>query len=294
VTNSTRYEVKEVQIEWVKVVGRHRKDLGDLGSLAKSIEEIGLIHPITVTEAGDLIAGQRRIEAYRLLGRETIPARIVSDLTSAVERLLTERDENTERKPMTPEELVSVGKALEALERPKAKTRQQEGRIRGAAITNQDQSALGSAEPKAMHYAKTDEVVAKAIGMSPTNYYRAKKVVEVANDPKLRPEEREMAKAALEEMNATGKVSPSYERVRQIRPTQPAKPTLSKAAQQRRAITSAIATLSGVAHGLDQIEAIHPDITSSEAAQWVDGLSDARRSITVLITRLKERINAEA
>src|SRR5690606_40867991 len=104
--------------------------------------------------------------------------------------------------------------------------------------------------------------------------------------------------AALEDMNTTGNIAGNYAKVRGWRAVktgpQPAKTTLAGAPRQRKAITSAIATLSGIAHGLDQIEAIHPDITSSEAAQWVDGLSDARRSITVLITRLKERINAEA
>lgn len=48
--------------------------------LADSIEKIGLRHPITVREKGDryvLVAGRHRIEAYRRLEREHIPASIV-------------------------------------------------------------------------------------------------------------------------------------------------------------------------------------------------------------------------
>jgi ParB family chromosome partitioning protein len=48
--------------------------------LADSIDHIGLRHPITVRERGEryqLIAGRHRIEAFKKLGREHIPATIV-------------------------------------------------------------------------------------------------------------------------------------------------------------------------------------------------------------------------
>lgn len=48
--------------------------------LAESIDQIGLRHPITVRERGEryqLIAGRHRIEAFKKLGREHIPATIV-------------------------------------------------------------------------------------------------------------------------------------------------------------------------------------------------------------------------
>jgi uncharacterized ParB-like nuclease family protein len=48
--------------------------------LADSIERVGLRHPITVRERGDrylLVAGRHRIEAFKKLGREHIPATIV-------------------------------------------------------------------------------------------------------------------------------------------------------------------------------------------------------------------------
>lgn len=276
-----KYTVKEVYVEAVKVVGRHRRDLGDVESLAKSIDALGLIHPITITESGTLIAGQRRLEAFRLLGRETIPARVVTDLMGAVERLKVERDENTERKPMTPEELVHLGRALEALERPKARERMTAGRP-------YVQENIGSTA------GATRDVVAGALGISASTYERAKAVVEAAEDETATPEQRALAQAALEDMNATGNVKGNYDKVKQPTRQYIRAEDLLRAEDQRKAIAKAEALLAGIARGATRITALHPDITPDEAAQWLDGLTKSRRAIGALINRLKERSNAQA
>ena len=78
----------------IRVGERARSDLGDVGSLAESIEQHGLLHPIVITETGELIAGVRRLEAFRLLGRTEIPTRVVD-----IERqALGEQAENIDRK----------------------------------------------------------------------------------------------------------------------------------------------------------------------------------------------------
>src|SRR5439155_23596949 len=59
-----------MNIEQIQIGYRYRKDLGDLRTLANSIAEVGLLHPVVVTPEGRLIAGQRRLEACRLLGLE--------------------------------------------------------------------------------------------------------------------------------------------------------------------------------------------------------------------------------
>ncbi len=64
------------KISDIRVGKRHRKDLGDIEGLAASIREIGLLHPIVITADGTLLAGQRRLEAHKLLGRTEIPVRI--------------------------------------------------------------------------------------------------------------------------------------------------------------------------------------------------------------------------
>jgi ParB family transcriptional regulator, chromosome partitioning protein len=44
---------------------RHRKDYGDLAGLAASINDTGLVTPITVQPGGLLIAGERRLRAWQ-------------------------------------------------------------------------------------------------------------------------------------------------------------------------------------------------------------------------------------
>lgn len=292
-----KYRMEEWQIEAILVEGRHRTDLGDLDSLAKSLAEHGLMNPITVTPTGRLIAGQRRLEAARRLGWTTIDARVAESLDSAVEQLRMERDENTERKAMTPEELVRLGKALEELERPKAAAREAAAKHRAGRARHGLAPAACSGEQAAGAGASTREVVAEALGMSSSSYDRAKTVVEAADDETASAEDRAVAKAALTDMNATGRIVPNYDKVRQQRDARlgsKRRTTLDNAAGQRRAIGNAVVSLSGITHVLAQIEAINPGITREEAAQWVDDLWKSRLVIERLIRRLKERTNAQA
>jgi ParB-like chromosome segregation protein Spo0J len=70
------YTVTMIPIDSI-IVGedRFRKDLGDIPALAESIEDIGyLIHPITVDGNRELLAGARRLAAFKHLGWKEIPA----------------------------------------------------------------------------------------------------------------------------------------------------------------------------------------------------------------------------
>jgi len=66
-----------MQIADIRIGERHRKDMGDIEELARSIDEIGLLQPIVVEPDGTLIAGERRIRACLMLGWEEIPAKIL-------------------------------------------------------------------------------------------------------------------------------------------------------------------------------------------------------------------------
>ena len=61
----------------ISVGKRYRKDLGDVKALAESIEDIGLLHPITVDEENRLLAGARRLAACKRLGWKTIPVKVI-------------------------------------------------------------------------------------------------------------------------------------------------------------------------------------------------------------------------
>ena len=69
--------MKELAIKKIRVRDRFRKDLGDIDSLAASIDEVGLLHPIVVRPDGRLIAGERRLAACKELGWTSVPVTFV-------------------------------------------------------------------------------------------------------------------------------------------------------------------------------------------------------------------------
>ncbi len=100
--------LKELKIANVRVGHRHRKDMGDLTSLADSIRQEGLLQPIGVTARLELVFGERRLRAVRdVLRRKTILARIV-DVSSII---AGEYAENEVCKDFTPSERVAIAKA---------------------------------------------------------------------------------------------------------------------------------------------------------------------------------------
>lgn len=88
----------QVAIEQITIPDRKRA-LGDVAELAASIQQVGLLNPITVTEGYRLVAGRHRLEACRNLGWHTIEANVVS--LSALDAELAEIDENLIRNELT-------------------------------------------------------------------------------------------------------------------------------------------------------------------------------------------------
>jgi ParB-like chromosome segregation protein Spo0J len=85
------------RVSSIKIGVRHRKDLGDLDKLAESLETIGLLHPVVIDTHNRLIAGQRRLEAAKLLKWKTVPVTVV-DIEAVT---LGEFAENACRKDFT-------------------------------------------------------------------------------------------------------------------------------------------------------------------------------------------------
>jgi hypothetical protein len=83
--------------------GPRKRPLDDrlVAELAKSIEDHCLLQPIGVVQRGDsnfeLIFGKHRLEAFKLLQRETIPAVVFSSETTEDECVLYELIENLDR-----------------------------------------------------------------------------------------------------------------------------------------------------------------------------------------------------
>lgn len=179
-----------IPIADITVGHRHRRHLGDIAKLARSIETQGLLHPVVVDDEGQLIAGMRRLEAFKALGRSEIPVHVV-DLGDALAR---ERDENTERLDFAPDELVAIGRALEDRERAAAKQR------------SGMRTDLRETFPEV---GRVRDKVAAAAGVSGRHYEKAKAVVEAAE------REPERFDDLVEEMARTRKVNGAYRKLRQ-------------------------------------------------------------------------------
>lgn len=164
--------------------------------MATSIQAVGLLHPIVVTPDNQLIAGRRRLEAYRHLGRDDIPARVVRDLDEA-RRVLAESDENTCRKDLSPSEAVAQAEGLEKLATKDAKERQGgPGRDRSSKLDEQSR-------------ARTDETVAAAVGMKKDTFRKARAVVQAA-----RKDPGTFGPVAAE-MDRTGRVEPAHRKIKE-------------------------------------------------------------------------------
>ena len=173
---TTDERIFHLRVDEVRVGDRHRHDLGDLHSLANSIDNVGLLHPILVTPDSQLIAGQRRLEAARLLGWLTVPTRVV-DLEDLLQ---AEHDENVIRKDFTPTEAVTIGRALEPAHRERvhdqnvALGKAQQAKLAGQTADGKRSTPVGT----------TREVVGRAVRLSGSSYDRARRVMDAAEqDP---------------------------------------------------------------------------------------------------------------
>ena len=86
-------KVKNIRVDHVFVSEFNcRKNLDDLDieELANSIEKYGLFQDIVVFRRGknlyELIIGQRRLLAFKLLGRKTILAKILEEVDDLINR----------------------------------------------------------------------------------------------------------------------------------------------------------------------------------------------------------------
>jgi ParB-like chromosome segregation protein Spo0J len=101
-------EIMELTYSEIKVGDRFRRDIGDLGPLKASIQKIGQLHPVIISEDHQLIAGYRRLQACKELGR-LVEVKVVN----IGDWLQAEHDENEERKNFTVSERVAILKAIE-------------------------------------------------------------------------------------------------------------------------------------------------------------------------------------
>ena len=171
----------------IVVRDRHRKQLGDLTELAESMHQHGLLHPIVITSDNRLIAGQRRLEAAKLLGWERVPVSVVA-VDGPVH---AEADENMIRLDFTPSERVAIAKTIETAERKAAKDRVRTRRPPGKSPGDREATT-----------ARTR--IAKRVGTSYKTLERAREVVQAAK------EEPDRYGYLVEKMDRSGSVSAAH------------------------------------------------------------------------------------
>jgi ParB-like chromosome segregation protein Spo0J len=106
----TKAPVEQIRLDQIEVGPRLRERTGSVVSLKKSIADLGMMHPILVTDSEDvprlmgkrylLIAGERRLKAVGLLKAKSISARNVAGLDTINTLLQMEEAENEERLEM--------------------------------------------------------------------------------------------------------------------------------------------------------------------------------------------------
>jgi len=148
------------------IINEHRVSRTNayLYPLERSIESLGVLHPIGITADNRLIYGGRRLQACKNLKMSTIPA-VVIDVNEAdpAQLLKMERDENEQRLEMTVSEKTEIARRIEE------------------AIGNRQGQRTDILLPQNIAEVQTGEsrdIAAKAVGWNRETYRQAKAVVD--------------------------------------------------------------------------------------------------------------------
>lgn len=150
-----------ININEIKVVDRIRKDFGNIQELADDIKQNGLINPPVVTPDNyELIAGERRLRAMKLLGYNQIEVRPMA-VKDAEHQLNLEISENETRKDFSKAERIDYARRLERVESLKAR----------------DRMSLGGQGVQNFGQVKTEDVVSEKLGIGSGEQYRKEKFI---------------------------------------------------------------------------------------------------------------------
>lgn len=165
-----------IEIEKIKIKDRIRKDFGNIQELADDIRDNGLINPPVITpDSYELITGERRIRAMKLLGYRQIEVRPMA-VKDAEHQLNLEISENEARKDFSKAERIDYARRLERIESLKAKKN---------SLANLKQNID---RQKSDSRGRTDDFIAKKLGIGSRDTYRKEKYI-IANQGSLSPED---------------------------------------------------------------------------------------------------------
>jgi len=217
-----------IEAEQITIGKRYRKELGDLTDLKRSIQDTGLINPITIRRGSNLLlAGERRLKCLKDLGvTELVEGehfRYFDDLDNPV---AVEFDENVIRKDFLPSEKVEIALAMETVVKPEAMKR----RLAGVAAEqnvedNYSDDESGSDEETGegeynqeepeqdsrKKNTKSNDKIAAAVGWGRKTLEKAKEIVVAAQ------ENPEKFGGLVQEMDSTGSVDGAHQKLSLIK-----------------------------------------------------------------------------
>jgi len=204
------------------VIGfRHRQDLGDIDALMHSIEQHGLLQPITITPDGVLVCGRRRLEAVKRLGWRTLKVWVRSGLSDELSRILAQQDENEQHKPLTPLEEAALFDELSRVLTEDAARRQEQSRFGGMngggdSPPPRDEGGVnGGGDAPPPETGKTRENASRLVTGkdSSQRLLRIGAIRRASTNVALPPLVRELARNELEKVNEGAEVAPAFSRV---------------------------------------------------------------------------------
>jgi len=213
-------EDSHIHIDWATesiIVGaRHRKDLGDIDTLAASISQIGLLQPVTITPDGVLVCGARRLAAIRRLGWRHVNVWVRTGLSDKLTALMAERDDNTSHKQYTPAELAGMYAELKAEIAADAARRQQATQF-GAGVANLATPASGDdggvanlATPLGPPTGDSRRQAAAMVGAGHVTMEKVLAIQQVAGDGAYSPALRAQAAEAASQIGRGAPVDPLF------------------------------------------------------------------------------------
>jgi ParB family chromosome partitioning protein len=200
-------------IESIQVGYRVRRDMGDLEGLAASIDEFGLLQPLTVTPEGLLICGARRLEAAKRLGMRQVNVWVRSGISTPLQLLMAEQTEDTMHKPLLPTEAAALYRELKELLAEESRRRMQETQFGKVAEITGISGSANLAEPSE----RTARAQAAQLVTGRKSYTTLERVGEIERfvaAPDAPPELREVASTALARIDVDGKVNGHYQQVK--------------------------------------------------------------------------------
>ena len=197
-----------IELDWavdaIQVGDRVRQEVGDLTTLIESIRTHGLLQPITISPDGVLLCGARRLAAIRQLGLRTVSVWVRTGISTRLERLIAEQDENVLRQALLPTEAAALYRELKQILAEDAARRQEASRF--GAPPGGSTGAAKSAAPRGGRDTRRQAARQVTGGNSYTRLEQIDQVRQAVDDSSLPEEIRRFAATALERMDADGKV----------------------------------------------------------------------------------------